>query len=366
MVCWQWIVRIRCASVSNSGFRACGLLLIPLVVLAACILTGCGGYAARRIVEAPNRYPTWLAPSARVVLAYDGTITSNFPSQYLEVGPPAAKLRYRVVPPADYQFHAHSTNVLEHGRELFEFSFKAQLPGKTNGFTASPRGTVVLLHGYGLGGFAMTPWALQLAQDGWQCVLVDLRGHGRSTGKQIYYGIRESRDMTQLLDQLERVRQLPKPVAAIGVSYGAALALRWKGDDPRVGPIVAVVPYAILSNAVVNICREYAPLMPLAFPRAGLKLVPGELGVAASDLDPLTVVRRHPVRCLLITSDGDKVTSPEDMRRLSDALAPNSRVAVVLNSTHETAAYQFGDVIPLVQDWLDQDSTGDDKTAWMR
>jgi pimeloyl-ACP methyl ester carboxylesterase len=85
-----------------------------------------------------------------------------------------------------------------------------------------------------------------LAQEGWRCVLVDLRGHGKSTGRRIYFGVQEARDLSQLLDELARDGQLARPVATLGESYGAALALRWKGLDPRVGPVVAIAPCAVL------------------------------------------------------------------------------------------------------------------------
>ena len=74
---------------------------------------------------------------------------------------------------------------------LVTISFGADVPGRTNQWSAHPRGTVILLHGYGLAQFAMVPWAIRLAQSGWRCVLVDLRGHGKSTGKKVYFGTRE-------------------------------------------------------------------------------------------------------------------------------------------------------------------------------
>ena len=53
-----------------------------------------------------------------------------------------------------------------------------------------------------------------------------------------------------------------RPVAAMGESYGAALALRWKTDEQRVDSVVAIAPYAVLSNAVLNIRHEYAHWFP--------------------------------------------------------------------------------------------------------
>ena len=145
-------------------------------------VTGCGSFIADRMVQAPNTYPKWLAPKAVVELAFKNDFFTNFPKQFVDVGPPPARLCYRIVEPADFHLKVSSTNWLERGRSQFKFTFHAEVPGSTNAWTQKPRGTVILLHGYGLAQFAMAPWALRMAEAGWRCVLVDLRGHGKSTG----------------------------------------------------------------------------------------------------------------------------------------------------------------------------------------
>jgi pimeloyl-ACP methyl ester carboxylesterase len=104
--------------------------------------------------------------------------------------------------------------------------------------------------------------------------LVDLRGHGLSTGDRIFFGLQETNDLSRLLDELQRNGQLAEPVAAIGESYGAALSLRWKTVDPRVQSVVAIAPYASLSNATLNLGREYARWFPQFILKAGLKRLP--------------------------------------------------------------------------------------------
>jgi pimeloyl-ACP methyl ester carboxylesterase len=148
---------------------------------------------------------------------------------------------------------------------------------------------VVLLHGYGLAQFSMAPWALRLAQEGWRCVLVDLRGHGKSTGKRIYFGIQETHDLSQLLDATGADGRLKEPVAAFGESYGAVLALRWKPVEPRVRTVVAITPYAGLSNTVLNLRHEYARWLPKTLVKAGLKKLPPFWGSTAGELDTTTV-----------------------------------------------------------------------------
>jgi len=329
----------------------------PLKVLLALALvlsgtTGCGRFVAHRMVQAPNTYPGWLGPTARVSVVYDDNAFTNFPPRTVEVGPPAAQLFYRVVEPRDFHLEIASTNWLQRGKLHSRFSFQTHLPDATNAWTQSPRGTVVLLHGYGLSQFAMAPWALRLAEDGWRCVLVDLRGHGKSTGRRIYYGVHETKDLSQLLDALAHDGQLASPVAAMGDSFGAALALRWKTSEPRIGSVVAISPYATLSNATLNICRENASWVPRSIIRAGLRELPSILNVEPGELDTITVLARHPVAALIITGENDRIAPVADVQRLFNEAAPGSEFFVVPRATHETVPYFFDDLVPPVLAWL--------------
>jgi pimeloyl-ACP methyl ester carboxylesterase len=335
--------------------RACrlmiGVLLLPVLV------TGCGTFVAHRMIQAPNTYPSWLAPSAPVIVSFNESHLTNSPVQFADVGPPAARLCYCVIEPAEYHLKVISTNWIERGEMRYKFTFRTEVP-RTNTWTAAPRGTVVLLHGYGLAKFSMVPWALCLAQEGWRCVLLDLRGHGKSTGKKISFGLVEARDMSQLLDVLTNQGQLVLPVAVIGESYGAALALRWKTTDPRVGKVVAIAPYGVLSNAVLNICHDYTSLLPRMVIKAGLKQLPVVLEVQADDLDTTTVLARHPVNALFVSGSKDDVIPPADVRRLFEEALSGSELIEVPGATHETVTYHFSELAPVVLAWLNTTEPG--------
>ena len=246
-----------------------------------------------------------------------------------------------------------STNWLARGRSCFRFDFNADIPARTNAWTASPRGTVVLLHGYGLAEFVMAPWALRLAQEGWRCVLVDLRGHGKSTGRQIFYGLKETHDLSQLLAELERGGALALPVAAMGESYGAALALRWKTEEPRLTNVIAIAPYAVLSNAVLNLCHEYSPWAPRALLNAGLRKLPSLLHAKPGELDTSTVLARHPVTALFVAGEEDRIMPLADARELFEQAGADSELRVVPKATHEAVPYFFDALVPVVLAWLD-------------
>jgi hypothetical protein len=162
--------------------RRLGLLALVVVIITT---AGCGGFVARRIAQAPNLYPKWVAPEGRVKLRFSSKFLSHFPTSSVQVGPPDAQLTYRVIEPASYGISVTSSNWVQHGRRHFQFAFDATVPGAPNPWTADPRGTVVLIHGHGLAQFSTAPWALRLAQEGWRCVVVNLRGHGTSTGDRV-------------------------------------------------------------------------------------------------------------------------------------------------------------------------------------
>ncbi|MDB6123824.1 MAG: alpha/beta hydrolase [Pedosphaera sp.] len=330
--------------------------LYLILMLAGLLLSnsGCGTFMANRMAQAPNTYPTWFAPKPRVQLGFHPKFLTNFPAFNIEVSSPRARLRYRLVEPADYNLQYTSTNWFEQGQTQFEFNFRADVPGPTNHWTVSPRGTAIILHGYGVSQFAMAPWALRLAQEGWRCVLVDLRGHGKSTGRRIYFGLEEIYDLTQLLDKMSRDGQLVGPVAVLGESYGAALALRWKTVEPRVGPVVAIAPYAILSNAVLNIAKDYVSWTPKSILKSGLNNLPSVLNVDPAELDTATILARSPVSALFIAGAEDKVTSLSDMKKLYQLATPDSKLIVVPRATHEAVTYFFNDLAGPVTRWLNQ------------
>lgn len=324
-----------------------------LTVLLLLATAGCGRFVARRMAQAPNTYPTWFAPAAPVELEFDSRLLTNFPAQWVQVGPPDARLLYRVVAPKDFHLAVSSTNWVDRSRPRTRFSFRASLPGETNAWTLSPKGTVILLHGYGLAQFSMLPWALYLAEKGWCCVLVDLRGHGKSTGRRIYFGTRETNDLTQLVDALVRNGQFHPPLGAVGDSYGAALALRWKTTEPRLDKVVAIAPYASLSNATLNLAREYARWFPQSLLRAGMKALPGLLHTAPDELDTTTVLTRTPVNALIVAGTGDRIMPLPEVRALYELTAPGSEMLEVPKATHETVPYDFGAIGPPLVGWLE-------------
>ena len=65
-----------------------------------------------------------------------------------------------------------------------------------------PSGTVVILHGTGESKANYFDMGKKLAKRGFDVVLIDLRRHGRSTGKYITCGAKEKQDVKTIVDTL--------------------------------------------------------------------------------------------------------------------------------------------------------------------
>lgn len=335
------------------AFRAVWLLLPCLAVL----LAGCspGRFIAGRMAKAPNSYPTFFAPNAPITLALSTGLWSRLPEHWVEVGPPPASLVVRIFEPGDHGLTLRTTNWHEGRRQHLKLDMKVTLPPGPLPAHPEARGTIVLLHGYGIALDAMAPWGFLLAEQGWRCVLVNLRGHGRSTGGRISYGPVEARDLAQVLDTLERRGLATGPFGVMGVSYGAGLALRWAGQDPRLEAVVAVTPYAELASAALNIRDEYARWLPRGWAESATRHLPGVLGVEEAELNPAAVLAARPVRALFIAGGGDRIAPVAEVERLAAFAAPGSEVIVLPDAGHEAAPYFFEALRGPVAGWLDRE-----------
>lgn len=336
--------------------------LAILLIIGTC---GCGRFAARRIAQAPNSYPTWLAPEAPVTVTFHPRLLTNFTSEYLHVSSPPARIRYRIIEAGDYQFRW--TNRVDEASGKLDFEFTFDL---TDGGTAEQsavanvpaRGTVILLHGYGVAGFAMFHWALLLAEQGWRCVLVDLRGHGGSSSKWVYFGTQELEDLRALLTQIQKEYDVEAPVAVVGHSFGGVLALRWKLSDPRIGRVVSMSPYADLGAAVQNIRRQYARWVPKSFIAAGLRELPRLLNVQPGELHPACWVNNDLSDVLFVAGSADAIATLDQVKALHQLAGAGNKMLILHDAGHETLPFYLEHLAEPVSHWLKQTVPKDPST----
>jgi len=335
--------------------------VLRLLALAGAVLllSGCvSAMLAKQVVAPPNK--SGIQP-----LFADLEILKHSPEAFAQTwtvpaGPPAAKIAVASVEPGDYGFNYDLRMEYAEGKapHIVHFTASWRAAGEAVPITTAPRGTIVLLHGYLQNRNFVTPWAIRLAQAGFRCVLIDLRGHGSSTGTHISFGAFEARDLSQVLDDLERRGWDVSRVGVFGVSYGASVALVAAGRDPRIASVVAMEPFSSAEKAVPELMRaafaaEARGISDRQFASAHVR----EAKIAGFDWAeadiPAALARTHaPV--LFIHGEKDTWLSPAHSRELMKFAPPGSQLTLAPLDNHISLPLQLEIFAPAVVEWFEK------------
>jgi pimeloyl-ACP methyl ester carboxylesterase len=322
------------------------------------LLTGCvSSLLARKVVAPPNK--SGIKP-----LFADWEVLKHAPEAFadtwsVQVGPPAAQISVAAVEPGDYGMVYDLRLSYPEGKPPHvDFFHSYWKPAKDiTRRPGPPRGTVLLLHGYLQNKNYVTPWAVRLAQAGFRCLVVDLRGHGQSTGAHISFGAFESRDLSQVLDDLAGRGWDVSRVGILGVSYGASVALVTAGRDSRVASVVAFEPFSSAEKAVPELMRaafasEAEGITDRQFAAAHAKEAKyGGFSWLDADIPAALARTRAPV--LFIHGERDHWVSPEHSRTLMRGAPPHSQLRLVPRDDHVSLPLQIAPFADEVIAWLD-------------
>jgi pimeloyl-ACP methyl ester carboxylesterase len=224
------------------------------------------------------------------------------------------------------------------------------------------KGTVIVLHGFLADHGFVRGAAEALADGGYRAVMLDLRGHGRSTGRHITYGVFESRDMVQVLDYLQKNGLAGESVGVFGTSLGAAVGIQWSAIDPRVKAVVAIAPYATFRDEMPHFAKLVLPFPGMFLSAEDIDQILTRAGEIAH-FDPnaanaLEAIKRTQAKVLLIHGKSDAITPVENAKRLHEA-APGSELVFLSLHGHLAASYDWGgDTSRLGREFFDKHLAG--------
>ncbi len=328
-----------------------------LALISSAATTGCvSTLLAHKVVAPPNE-------SGIAALFSDSPIVAHAPEVFaaewrVPVGRPRAELSVAAVEPGNYDFHydlrlSYPAGAAAHIDHL-EASW--QPAARRVPWQGTPRGTVVLLHGYLQDKRFVTPWAIALAEAGYRCAVVDLRGHGRSTGAHISFGAFEARDVSAVIDVLGWRGWDVARVGVFGVSYGASVALLAAGQDPRIAAVVAFEPFSSAERAVPELMRaafaeEARGISDAQFAAAHVK----EARIAGfdwRDADIPAALARTTAPVLFLHGEADAWLSPDHSRALVRVAPPGSELALMPGDDHVSLPLQIEPFRDRVTAWF--------------
>ncbi len=150
---------------------------------------------------------------------------------------------------------SHRRITVDEGVEIDTWVIRSRLSDRQAGRDGSlfesklTRGTVVLLHPLMAGKAWFLGLGEQLADRGWDVVLMDLRGHGYSSGPYTTWGVREKCDVKAVIDELVKTEPIHDRIYACGSSMGAAVAIQYAAIDRRCKGVIAIAPPAKAKGA---------------------------------------------------------------------------------------------------------------------
>ena len=221
------------------------------------------------------------------------------------------------------------------------------LPG-----SGTPRASIVVAHGIDHTRQVMLPRAVFLVNGGYNVLLVDLRGHGESGGSIVSPGLLEARDVVGGIRYI-RSRGDKKPIAVLGVSYGAVASLIAAAESLDVAAVISDGAFLTGKQLSADISRHYFQDSRTNFlVRASFLLssVPGVARATAlvyylrsgTNLGPelLSVIpwaSRIRVPVLAISGERDWIVPTDRARAILSAIPGNQKELLVIpGAVHDT------------------------------
>jgi uncharacterized protein len=204
--------------------------------------------------------------------------------------------------------------------------------------TPKHRRLIVLIHGMGGSRDEMARIGRDLHAEGYDVLLFDLRGHGRSDPSRLYMGGRERGDVRAVLDWASRQGYPADRVGWLGWSMGASTILMEAAQNARIKAVVLDSPFGNLPELLDRQLTQHSHL-PKVFNPGILAAARLAYGVRTDNLIPIRSALqwgRRPM--LLIHGEADSIVPVKQARQIARAIGPTCQ-SVILPGVEHVGAY---------------------------
>ncbi len=196
--------------------------------------------------------------------------------------------------------------------------------------------TVIVLCGYNSARHHVLGISAALWRGGANVLLFDNRGRGDSEGDRVSLGYHERLDAKAAVGYA-LLRDPEAPLGVLGYSMGGAVALMVAAGDARIEAVVADSPFASQTALLRARLRDYVG--PLELP--AYTLASRFLGYDPREVEPVRCVAGiSPRPVMFIHGDGDRVTDPEDSRRMYGLAGEPKELWLVPGAEHVGSYYR--------------------------
>lgn len=198
------------------------------------------------------------------------------------------------------------------------------------------KGLVLLCHGYLGKGQDMAVFAKLFYDMGYDLLLPDARGHGRSQGDYYGFGWHERKDLLQWLEEVNKEYGDQTPVLLYGISMGAATVMSASGEDlpDNVRLIIEDCGYTSVWDEMTYQMKKLfkLPAFPLAYTTSLYTRF--KAGFRFKEASPLKQIKKNDLPILFIHGDADLFVPFEMMERLYKAATTSKEQYIAPGAGH--------------------------------
>lgn len=229
---------------------------------------------------------------------------------------------------------------------------RKKLPMKTEG---RKRGTIILTHGWGGSMENMFRVAEYLTAADFDCIIYDLRAHGRRLGETCTYGWEEKKEVAEVLASARKEFGDLGSIGAYGEGLGAAVTLQAVPEIPDIRSVVSIDCFTTLKDKIWHgLVEEYGKLPAYAHYLAGDQILNWRMGFRCFDLAPVASASRIAAPSMVVSTDKTDPFGSECTQKIYEALASKEKVLYVPFETQASREYPYeeDELYCLVVEWF--------------
>lgn len=197
---------------------------------------------------------------------------------------------------------------------------------------------VIALHGYDDTGRSMAPLIGGFYAKGYNILLPDMRGHGKSDGDYIGMGWHDRLDVVEWIDFLIKEYDSPQ-IIIYGVSMGGATAMMTAGETlpPNVKCIIEDCGYASVKDEVAYEGKTllHIPYYPLI--KAASIVTKIFAGYSFEEASALEQVKKSKTPILFIHGEDDSFVPVENAYELYEAASCEKQLLIIEDAEHASS-----------------------------
>ena len=200
---------------------------------------------------------------------------------------------------------------------------------------------MILSHGYTDNRYGSLKYAKMYLDLGFHCIIYDLRGHGENEKAFCSYSVRESRDLSAIIDDTYHRYGEEIVLGLHGESLGAATTVGSLAFTKRPAFAVADCGFARISPILRNGLKAFhLPGWLLTLVSAASRI---RYGISFEEMSPVEALKGNEVPLLLIHGEKDDFISPENSMEMQKTTAGYSELHLIPDAGHALSMYTHPD-----------------------